>query len=253
MKKLFKWLVMLVFLFPCLFLFYGCFVWQGRFSLSGFWEVWKLRDVFFNFFQNSMILTVPVVFLQLLICIPAAYGFSQWKNRMVQVLFALYLLSMLMPFLVTMIPAFLLMQKLGLIGKFAAVILPKTFAVFGVFFLKQTISAVPDSILEAARLDGCGEWRILANIIVPLLKPSIFALTIMIFADCWSMVEEPLILLQDMTKFPLSVFLDSEVQDVTQSTFIISLGILLVPISFYWITQKQLLAGVGVLLEPDDV
>ena len=75
----------------------------------------------------------------------------------------------------------------------------------------------------------------------------------MIFADCWSMVEEPLILLQDMTKFPLSVFLDSEVQDVTQSTFIISLGILLVPISFYWITQKQLLAGVGVLLEPDDV
>ena len=200
-----------------------------------------------------MILTVPVVFLQLLICIPAAYGFSQWKNRMVQVLFALYLLSMLMPFLVTMIPAFLLMQKLGLIGKFAAVILPKTFAVFGVFFLKQTISAVPDSILEAARLDGCGEWRILANIIVPLLKPSIFALTLMIFADCWSMVEEPLILLQDMTKFPLSVFLDSEVQDVTQSTFIISLGILLVPISFYWITQKQLLAGVGVLLEPDDV
>lgn len=200
-----------------------------------------------------MILTVPVVFLQLLICIPAAYGFSQWKNRMVQVLFALYLLSMLMPFLVTMIPAFLLMQKLGLIGKFAAVILPKTFAVFGVFFLKQTISAVPDSILEAARLDGCGEWRILANIIVPLLKPSIFALTIMIFADCWSMVEEPLILLQDMTKFPLSVFLDSEVQDVTQSTFIISLGILLVPISFYWITQKQLLAGVGVLLEPDNV
>ena len=125
---------------------------------------------------------------------------------MVQVLFALYLLSMLMPFLVTMIPAFLLMQKLGLIGKFAAVILPKTFAVFGVFFLKQTISAVPDSILEAARLDGCGEWRILANIIVPLLKPSIFALTLMIFADCWSMVEEPLILLQDMTKFPLSVF-----------------------------------------------
>lgn len=200
-----------------------------------------------------MILTVPVVFLQLLICIPAAYGFSQWKNRMVQVLFALYLLSMLMPFLVTMIPAFLLMQKLGLIGKFAAVILPKTFAVFGVFFLKQTISAVPDSILEAARLDGCGEWRILANIIVPLLKPSIFALTLMIFADCWSMVEEPLILLQDMTKFPLSVFLDSEVQDVTQSTFIISLGILLVPISFYWITQKQLLAGVGVLLEPDNV
>ena len=172
---------------------------------------------------------------------------------MVQVLFALYLLSMLMSFLVTMVPTFLLMQKLGLVGKFAAVILPKTFAVFGVFFLKQTISAVPDSILEAARLDGCGEWRILANIIVPLLKPSIFALTLMIFADCWSMVEEPLILLQDMTKFPLSVFLDSEVQDVTQSTFIISLGILLVPISFYWITQKQLLAGVGVLLEPDDV
>ena len=76
---------------------------------------------------------------------------------------------------------------------------------------------------------------------------------LMIFADCWSMVEEPLFLLQDMTKFSLSVFLDSEVQDVTQSTFIISLGILLVPMSFYWITQKQLQAGVGVLLEPDDV
>lgn len=175
------------------------------------------------------------------------------ENRGIQALFALYLLSMLMPFLVTMVPTFLLMQKLGLVGKFAAVILPKTFAVFGAFFLKQAISAVPDSILEAARLDGCGEWRILANIIVPLLKPSIFALTLMIFADCWSMVEEPLILLQDMTKFPLSVFLDSEVQDVTQSTFIISLGILLVPMSFYWITQKQLQAGVGVLLEPDDV
>ena len=101
-------------------------------------------------------------------------------------------------------------------------ILPKSFAVFGVFFLKQAISAVPDSILEAARLDGCGEWKILAKIIIPLLKPSILALTLMIFAGCWSMVEEPLILLQDMGKFPLSVFLDSEVQDVTQSAFIVS-------------------------------
>ena len=83
---------------------------------------------------------------------------------------------MLMPFLVTMVPTFLLMQELGLVGKFAAVILPKTFAVFGAFFLKQAISAVPDSILEAARLDGCGEWQVLAKIIVPLLKPSIAAL-----------------------------------------------------------------------------
>lgn len=251
MKKLLKWLVMLVFLFPCLFLFYGCFVWQGQFSLSGFWEFWKLRDVFFHFFKNSLILTVPVVLLQLLICIPAAYGFSQIKNRGVQMLFSLYLLSILMPFLVTMVPTFLSMQKLGLVGKFAAVILPKSFAVFGVFFLKQAISAVPDSILEAARLDGCGEWKILAKIIIPLLKPSILALTLMIFADCWSMVEEPLILLQDMGKFPLSVFLDSEVQDVTQSTFIISWGILLVPLCFYWISQRQMQTAMGVFLGND--
>ena len=63
------------------------------------------------------------------------------------------------------------------------------------------------------------------------------------------MVEEPLILLQDMTKFPLSVFLDSEVQDVTQSTFIVSLGILLVPVCFYWVSWKQLQAGIGSILE----
>ena len=249
MKKLLKMLVIFLFLFPCLFLFYGCFMWQGRLSLLVFWEVWELQDVFFHFIQNSLILTVPVVLLQLLICIPAAYGFSQIKNCGVQMLFSLYLLSILMPFLVTMVPTFLLMQKLGLVGKFAAVILPKSFAVFGVFFLKQAISAVPDSILEAARLDGCGEWKILAKIIIPLLKPSILALTLMIFADCWSMVEEPLILLQDMGKFPLSVFLDSEVRDVTQSAFIVSWGILLVPICLYWISWSQLQVGIGAVLE----
>lgn len=250
-QEILKWAIALIFLLPCLFLVYGCFVLKDGFSLTGFAEVVILKDTFLNFLKNSLILTLPVVLIQLFICVPAAYGFSQLKNPWVQGLFYLYVITMMMPFLVTLVPTYMLMQNLGVLGQFAAVILPKSFGVSGVFFLRQSITLVPSSVLEVARLDGCSEWQILLRIIVPLTKSNIFALLLMIFADCWNMVEEPLILLQSMDKYPLSILIDSEVQAVSQSTFIVSTFIMIVPIAAYLCLRNQLQNGIGQLLRTD--
>lgn len=243
----------LIFLLPCLFLVYGCFMLKDGFSLNGFLEVAALKDTFLNFLKNSLILTLPVVLIQLFICVPAAYGFSQLKNPWVQGLFSLYVITMMMPFLVTLVPTYMLMQNLGILGEFAAVILPKSFGVFGIFFLKQSIAFLPNSILEAARLDGSSEWQILFRIIVPLTKSNIFALVLMIFVDCWNMVEEPLILLQNMSKYPLSILIDSEVQAVSQSTFVVSTFIMVVPVLAHLCLRNRLQDGIGQLLGADMV
>ncbi len=166
----------------------------------------KSPDYLFKFW-NSVILTVPIVVFQLLVALLAAYGFTRYRGRVREIIFFTYIILMLMPYQVTLVPNFLVSEWMGLLDTNLAIWLPGIFSPFAVFLLTKYMRRIPYGVLEAAKVDGAGEWQIFKHICVPLCKGALTSVAILIFIDYWNMVEQPLILMSDSDMHPLSVFL----------------------------------------------
>lgn len=158
-------------------------------------------------FWNSVIYVVPIVVFQLFVALLAAYGFTRYSGRLKQIIFFGYVILMLMPYQVTLVPNYLVSDWLNILNTKWAIWLPGIFSPFAVYLLTKFMKRIPVSVMEAAQIDGAGEWRIFTNICVPLCKSALFSVAILVFIDYWNMVEQPLILLSDTEKYPLSVFL----------------------------------------------
>ncbi len=166
-------------------------------------------------FWNSVILTVPITFFQIAVAVLTSYGFSRYPNKFKSIIFFAYIILMIMPYQVTLVPNFLVADKLGFLEETGnttlkqrlAIILPGIFSPFSVFLLTKVMKRVPKSYIEAAKLDGASEWQIMTRIHMPLCKGAIISVTMLVFIDYWNMVEQPLILMKDSDMHPLSVFL----------------------------------------------
>ena len=160
-------------------------------------------------FWNSVILVAPIVVFQVLVASVAAYSFTRWRGKIRSGIFFFYVILMLMPYQVTLVPNYLVSQWLGIINTRWSIILPGIFAPFSVFLLTKYMRRIPYSLIEAAKVDGAGEWEIFTRICMPQCRAAIVSVAILVFIDYWNMVEQPLILLQDADSQPLSVFLSS--------------------------------------------
>lgn len=158
-------------------------------------------------FWNSVILVVPIVLFQIIVACLAAYSFARYRGKLKELLFFMYVILMLMPYQVTLVPNYLVADKLGLLDTRMSIILPGIFAPFSVFLLAKVMRRIPTSFIEAAKLDGAGEVQIFTQICLPLSKSAIFSVILLLFIDYWNMVEQPLIMLSDSDYHPLSVFL----------------------------------------------
>ncbi|NBD26290.1 carbohydrate ABC transporter permease [Paenibacillus glycinis] len=176
-------------------------------SFKQYAQVLVLSPKFLSMFWNSAALVVPIVVGQTIVASLAAYAFAKLRFFGRDKLFLVYLMTMLMPFQVTLVPNYLVIDKLGLMNHASAIILPGIFGAFGVFMMRQFMSHIPYAYSEAAKIDGAGQWTIFARIMLPLAKPGLAALTILLFVDYWNMIEQPLIFLQDAAKQPLSLYL----------------------------------------------
>jgi multiple sugar transport system permease protein len=176
-------------------------------TISQLYEVLVKRIQFLLMFWNSVIITVPIVLGQIAVATMAAYAFAKLRFPLRQPLFFIYIIVMLLPFQVTLVPNYIIAERLGILNSYLAIIFPGIFSTFGVFLLKQYLSQLPDTYLEAARVDGAGHFEIFWRIILPQAAPGMAVLAILVFMDNWNMVEQPLIFLQDAVKQPLSVYL----------------------------------------------
>lgn len=158
-------------------------------------------------FWNSVILVGPIVIFQLAVASLAAYGFARYTGKLRSIIFFSYVILMLMPYQVTLVPNYLVSSWLNLLDSYWAIWLPGIFSPFAVYLLTKFMKRIPYSIIEAAQIDGAGEWMIFRKICLPLCKGSLASAAILIFIDYWNMVEQPLILLSDADTHPLSVFL----------------------------------------------
>lgn len=158
-------------------------------------------------FWNSVVLVGPIVLFQLFVAALASYGFTRYRGRIREIIFFSYIILMLMPYQVTLVPNYLVAGWFKTLDTYWAIWLPGIFSPFAVFLLTKFMRRIPTSVIEAAQIDGAGEWQIFKRVCMPLCKGAVCSAAILVFIDYWNMVEQPLILLSDAEKHPLSVFL----------------------------------------------
>lgn len=176
-------------------------------SLTQYYQALFRKPTFLIMFWNSVILTVPIVAGQLLVSVMGAYAFAKLRFPFRDQIFFIYIIVMMMPFQVLLVPEFIMLKKLNLMGSYWAVILPGVFTTFGVFLLRQFMIRIPDEYSEAAKIDGCGHMLTFTRVILPQCRGAVASLAILVFVDNWNMVEQPLIFLDNERMHPLSIFL----------------------------------------------
>lgn len=178
-----------------------------KITLSQYGALLFDSPVYLHMFWNSVKLVTPVVIGQLLVSAPAAYVFSVCRFRGRELLFFLYIIVMLLPLQVTLMPNYLVADKLHMTDSYLAVILPGIFHPLGVFLLRQFMKSMPDAYLEAAEMDGAGHGRIFLLVVLPMVKHGIAAVTMLTLLDYWNLVDQAVIFIQDSEARPLSIFL----------------------------------------------
>ncbi len=160
-------------------------------------EIWTTIPLG-QFLKNTAKLTIIVTFLQLLTSSFAAYAFAKLQFKGRDILFLGYVATIAMPWQVYMVPQFMMIRSFGLNNTHLAIICLQAFSAFGVFLMKQFYMSVPDELCEAARIDGMSEYRIWAQIMLPLSKPALSTLTIFTFVNTWNDFLGPLLYLTRM-------------------------------------------------------
>ncbi|NMA65630.1 MAG: carbohydrate ABC transporter permease [Clostridiaceae bacterium] len=203
------------------------------------------------FFLNTFKIVIPVVFLTVVSSLLVSYGFARYKFRFKKILFALVLASLMLPLEVIIIPRYIMFNWLGWLNTYLPFIVPAAFATYSffIFMLVQYIRSIPRELDESARIDGCSEFGILIRIIMPLTKPAIISVIIFQFVNRWNDFLNPLIFIDSVKRYPLSLALRMSV-DVTDTVawnqvFAMSVLSLLPPVLLFFFAQKYFVEGIA--------
>ena len=196
-------------------------------------------------FWNSVILTVPIVVGQILVALLAAYGFARFEGKIRSLIFFVYVILMLMPYQVTLVPNRLVAEWLNLYDTRWAIILPGIFSPFAVFILTKFMRRIPNAMIEAAKLDGAGEVQVFCKICVPMSKGIIYSVAILVFIDYWNMVEQPLVLLKTSDMHPLSVFLSEINSGDAALAFAVASIYMVIPLLTFLYSEDYIVEGVA--------
>ena len=196
-------------------------------------------------FWNSVFYVLPIVLFQLVVAAGASYCFARVETKFRSIVFFTYIILMLMPYQVTLVPNYIIMDKLSLLNTRWAIILPGIFSPFSVFILTKFMRRIPVSVVEAAKLDGAGEWQIFSKIYMPLCRSTLYSVAILVFIDYWNMVEQPLILLSDQELYPLSVFLSKINEGDTGIALAIAVIYMVPPVLLFLYSEDYLIDGIA--------
>jgi len=185
------------------------FSWPPTFWPSGLdvgvWRAGWTQRPFTLFFANSSVIALATTALTLLLNSLAAFAFAKYRFVGRDTLFLLYLSTMMIPGQVTMIPLFVMVKELGWINTHWGVIAPHVAGGFAVFFLRQYMLSIPSELIDAARIDGCGDLGIYWRIVLPLARAALVVLGILTFMTSWNQFLWPLIVLNDREKFTIPI------------------------------------------------
>ena len=194
-------------------------------------------------FWNSVALALPIIIGQVVISAPAAYAFELSHFRRKEIVYFVYIVVMLMPLQVAVVPNFLMADWMGIQESRLAIILPGIVNPFGVFIMRQFLRGLPHEYIEAAQMDGAGHIRVVATIITPLFKPAVAALMMLTFVENWNLVEQPRIFLDELSE-PLSVYLAQMAAENLDMIFAASFFYMLPPVLVFLYGQEHMVEGI---------
>lgn len=200
---------------------------------------------YLKLFVNSVNYTAGILLGQAVVIPMMAYALSCFKFKGRDALFFSILMLMVLPFQVTMVPSVITLRFLGIMETPWAVILPMWFSPFYIFLLRQFMIGLPNELLEAGMMDGAGPWRCYAHVVLPVCRPVLGAAAALSFADCWNLVEQPLVYLANRTSDqPLSVMFNQISTDNSGVAFAGAALYILPALFIYFFFQEDILLGV---------
>ena len=214
-------------------------------TLDAYTEVFS-RFPFLRTIGNSLFISVAFTLITLVSASMAAFAFAKLRFRGSGVILSIYIATMMIPTQVTMIPLFVVMNRLGLIDSYASVILPSMFKPFAVFLLVQQMKTIPNNYLDAARIDGAGLFHIYFRVALPLCIPTLATLAVTTFMESWNDYLWPLLMLTDRNKMTLPIALSTLNGQYNTEYNVLMAGSLIsmIPIIIIYIAaQKQFKAG----------
>lgn len=202
-----------------------------------------------RYIMNSALIAGAVTLISLVVNSMAGYAFAKLSFPGRERVFRGLVATLVVPGQVTMLPLFMLLKYLGLINSYWGVIVPGMASVFGIFLFRQYALSIPDSLLDAARIDGAGEWRIYRSIVLPLCKPILLTLAVFTFMGTWNDFMWPLVVLTDSRLHTLPVALANLSGEHVQDTELMMAGALLTVlpvIVLYALLQRYYIEGIMV-------
>ena len=195
---------------------------------------------FFVLFWNSVKMVLCILAGQLLVGVPAAWAFAAYSVRVSRALFAIYVVLMLLPFQVTMLSSYLVLDRLALMNTHAAIILPAVFSTLPIFLTYGGFRAIPPQLFEAARIDGASEVRIFLTMGLPLGKSGLLSAMVLGFLEYWNLMEQPLAFLEDKALWPLSLYLP-EISWLQAGFALCASFVTLIPAAFVFVLGQDYL------------
>lgn len=195
-------------------------------------------------YQNSMKLIVCILAGQFFAAVPAAWAFAVYRFRFRKILFFIYVVLMLIPFQVTMLSGYLVLDFLHLMNTHWAIILPAVFSTFPVFLIYRSFASISDEMISAARIDGAGEFQIFMKIGLPLGSTGILSAVVLGFLEYWNLIEQPLSYLKNEQLWPLSLYLPNIGMEEAGYAFAASVLVLIPSLLVFALGQEYLEAGI---------
>ena len=175
---------------------------------------------FFVVFWNSIKMTGIILLGQAVVAIPSGWAFAKFRFRGRKLIMSIYIILMLMPFQVTMLPTYLVMERLGLMNTQASIILPAVFSTFPVFIIYRGFLEIPDELIEAAYMDGANDFQIIFRVIIPIIKPAIATVGILAFQQVWSNVETSNIFVTEETLKTFAFYMNTLTASTAGNTIV---------------------------------
>ena len=214
-------------------------------TLDGYAKVFS-RFPFLRTIGNSLLISVAYTIITLISASMAAFAFAKLRFRGSGAILSVYIATMMIPTQVTMIPLFVVMNRLGLIDSYASVILPSMFKPFAVFLLVQQMKTIPNDYIDAARIDGAGLFQTYRKVALPLCIPTLATLAVTTFMESWNDYLWPLLMLTDRNKMTLPIALSTLNGQYSTEYNVLMAGSLIsmIPIIIIYIAaQKQFMSG----------
>ena len=218
---------------------------EGQVSLQSYYQVFLGQTEFLLRFWKSLGLSLCIAGAQVMVSTLAGYGFAKFRFPGKNLLFFILMCLMILPLQVTLMPNYLILEKAGLMGTYLSLALPAIFVPLGTFIMTQSFRAVPDSVIEAARLDGCSTLGMIPRILLPGNSNGFVCVALLSFVDAWNMVEQPLSYLEEFSQYPIAVALASV--SPAEPTVLLACCVLvtLPPLCLFLVFNRELSDGIA--------